>query len=54
MRNAIYLLLISMAFLLTGCDLIGGIFEAGVYVGIIVVVAVIALIIYIFYRIFKR
>lgn len=54
MRNTIYLLLFSMAFLLTGCEVIGGIFEAGFYAGIIVVVGVIALIIYILYRVFKR
>lgn len=54
MKNAIRLLLFSMVFFLTGCDLIGGIFEAGFYVGIIVVVAVIALIMYIIYRVFKR
>lgn len=54
MKNAIRLLLFLMVFFLTGCDLIGGIFEAGFYVGIIVVVAVIALIMYIIYRVFKR
>lgn len=54
MKNAIHLLLFLMVFLLTGCDLIGGIFEAGFYAGIIVVVAVVALIIYILYKVFKR
>ncbi|MBK6264260.1 hypothetical protein JKA74_04365 [Marivirga sp. S37H4] len=36
----------------TGCDLAAGIFEAGVWVGIIVVILVIALIIWVIKKIF--
>lgn len=36
--------------LLTGCELVGDIFEAGMWVGIIIVVAVIALVIWIISR----
>lgn len=36
---------------LTGCEVIGGIFEAGVWVGVILVVLVIALIIWLIKKI---
>lgn len=54
MRISSYLLLLLLPFLLTGCDLIGGIFEAGFYGGIIVVLLVLAILGYIVYKIFKR
>ena len=47
-------MLVMMMFLLSACDLIGDIFGAGFYTGIIVVILVIALIGYLVYRIFKR
>lgn len=45
------LLLISQIF--TGCELVEGIFKAGMWVGIIIVVAIIALVIWIISRIMK-
>ncbi|WP_443944664.1 hypothetical protein ACJVDH_17350 [Pedobacter sp. AW1-32] len=47
--------LLTIAFLvstLSSCELIGGIFKAGVWTGIIVVVVVVALIIWILAKIF--
>jgi hypothetical protein len=43
-----------LLFLMTGCELIGDIFGAGVYTGIFIVLVVIILIIVIVSRIFKR
>ena len=40
------LLALVSAFALTGCEVIGDIFQAGVWVGIIVVVGIIALVIW--------
>jgi len=40
------MLLISLVFMLSSCELIGGIFKAGLWVGIIIVVAIVALVIY--------
>jgi cytosine/uracil/thiamine/allantoin permease len=45
--------LLAVTQLFTGCELVEGIFKAGVWVGIIIVVAVIALIIWIISRITK-
>ena len=41
-----FLTLIAITFLLSGCDLIVGIFEAGFWVGVIVFVIVIGLIVW--------
>ena len=48
-------------FLLTGlvlsfasCDLIGGIFKAGAYTGIIAVVVVVALVLWLLSKVFRR
>ena len=38
------------AYLLTGCEVIGGIFKAGMGVGIFVIVAVVALVLYLIGR----
>lgn len=46
------LLLFLMAATLTGCDLIAGIFEAGVWVGVFLVVIVIVVIIWILKKVF--
>jgi heme/copper-type cytochrome/quinol oxidase subunit 4 len=43
-------LLLLFAFMLSSCDAIGGIFKAGMWTGIIVVVAVIILIIWLISR----
>ena len=55
MENRIIKLgLIAMMFpLFTGCELVGDIFEAGVSVGIFIVIAVIAIIIWIVYKLKK-
>lgn len=47
------LMLLLVTQLFTGCELVEGIFKAGVWVGIIIVVAVIALVIWIISRITK-
>jgi hypothetical protein len=47
-------LLLSIALSLGGCAVVGGIFKAGVGVGVFMVVAVIALIIFIITRIGRR
>lgn len=47
------LLLLFLAFALTGCDLITGIFKAGVWVGVILVVAIIVLLIWLFRKVFR-
>ena len=44
-KNACYLLLLSFASLFAGCQVIGGIFKAGVWVGVLLVVAIIAVVV---------
>lgn len=51
--NALYLLLVAMVFTFSSCELVGDIFQAGLVVGIIIVVAIIAIIIWIINR-FRR
>jgi len=48
MKNALYvsLLFVIVSISLTSCELVGDIFKAGVWVGILAVVAVIGLIIF--------
>lgn len=43
-------ILFSMVLFITSCQAIGDIFKAGVWVGVIIVVAVIAVIVYLFSR----
>jgi hypothetical protein len=50
MKKISYFLLVAMVFLMSSCAAIGGIFKAGVWVGIILVVVVVAIIIGIFSR----
>lgn len=45
-RTSLMSLMITMVTLLSSCEVIGGIFKAGVWSGIIVVIVVIALIIW--------
>ena len=53
--NFLYVLILALlAFILTGCELIGDIFSAGVYTGVFIVVLFIALIIYAVMRFGKR
>ncbi|WP_164109458.1 MULTISPECIES: hypothetical protein [Sphingobacterium] len=47
-----FMLLTTM--LLTSCEVIGGIFKAGVWSGIIIVVVVVALVLWILAKIFGR
>jgi len=47
------LIMAIMSFTNSGCEMIGDIFQAGIWVGIIVVIAVIAVIAFIF-RLFKK
>jgi hypothetical protein len=54
MKNYISLFLLSMAFLLTSCEVIGDIFSAGVYTGIFLVVFVIVVIVVIIAKIGKK
>lgn len=48
MRNSITLivLLLASSFLLSGCEALGNIFQAGMWVGVIVVVLIIALVLW--------
>ena len=46
MRKLYSLIALSALTLLSGCELVGGIFKAGAYTGIFVVIIVIALIIW--------
>lgn len=45
---SIIFLLVLLSSALSGCEIIGGIFKAGVWVGILVVVVVLALIFFLF------
>ncbi|MBK9334657.1 MAG: hypothetical protein IPM96_20205 [Ignavibacteria bacterium] len=47
------LIMAIMSFTNSGCEMIGNIFQAGIWVGIIVVIAVIAVIAFIF-RLFSK
>jgi len=47
MKNSLYVLLFAMISIsLTSCELVGDIFKAGVWVGILVVVGIIALVVF--------
>ena len=54
MRYYLIILVILSSMLLTSCEAIGDIFGAGVYVGVFISVLVVAILIYLFYKIFKR
>ena len=47
-------MMLLSVFVLSGCELIGDIFGAGFYTGIIVVLLVIAILGYLIYKMFKR
>ncbi len=51
-KYSIYLLLVTLALNLQSCELIGDIFKAGVWTGIIFVVVIIALVIWLVSKIF--
>jgi hypothetical protein len=46
MKAALIISLLFSMIILSGCEVIGGIFKAGVWVGVLAVVAVVGLIIY--------
>jgi hypothetical protein len=48
-----FIIAIVSAFALTGCEAIGGIFKAGVWTGVVIVVVVIAALIFGISRLFK-
>jgi hypothetical protein len=50
MRALTLILLLILTTTLTGCELIGDIFQAGIWVGVIAVLAVLALIGFLFSR----
>jgi uncharacterized membrane protein len=50
MKYAIPVILFFLLSTLAGCSVVGGIFKAGIWVGVVVVVAIIALIAYLFSR----
>lgn len=52
--TSLNILIVLLAFTVTGCEAIGAIFNAGVYTGIFVVVLVIALILFLVVRLGKR
>ena len=54
MRALTLIIFILLAFAVSGCEVVGDIFGAGVYVGIFIVIFVIVLIVVIISRIFKR
>jgi len=54
MKQFNYLLLFALAISLSGCEVIGDIFGAGVYVGMFIVIFVVVLIAIIVRKIFRR
>ena len=50
MKKRFFPFIISTLFLFSSCSVVGGIFKAGVWVGVLIVFAVIALIIYLVTR----
>jgi len=50
MKKTISLFLIIFILLISSCSLIGGIFKAGVWVGVLLVVGILALVIYLVTR----
>lgn len=51
MKNFLYPLLLFVTVSLSSCELVGDIFQAGVWVGVLIVVAIIGLIIYLISRV---
>jgi len=54
MKTYFSFLLAVVSLMLSGCDVIGGIFEAGVWSGIIVVVLVVGLLLWLVGKVFRR
>ncbi|HET9435141.1 MAG TPA: phosphatidate cytidylyltransferase [Chitinophagaceae bacterium] len=51
MKNFLYPLLLLITVSFSSCELVGDIFQAGVWVGVLIVVAIIGLIIYLVSRV---
>jgi hypothetical protein len=54
MRKLFWVLAITSVTFLSSCEIIGGIFKAGAYTGIFVVVVIIALIIWLLSKLMRR
>jgi hypothetical protein len=54
MKNIFFVLAFLTVSLLSGCDLITGIFKAGAYTGIFIVVVVIALLVFVISKFGRR
>jgi hypothetical protein len=50
MKKFTALTLITMLIMLAGCEVVGGIFKAGVWFGILIIVGIVALLIWVFTR----
>lgn len=50
MKQISYLILVTFAMMLTSCEVIGGIFKAGVWTGLLLVAVVVGLIIFLLTR----
>jgi hypothetical protein len=50
MKKLVFPALFTMLLLLSSCEVIGGVFKAGFYTGIILIALVLALIIYLFVK----
>jgi hypothetical protein len=50
MQRLLFVVLFFLVFALTGCQIIGDIFKAGVWVGVILVIAVIGIVAWLFSR----
>ena len=50
MQRSLFVVLFFLVFTLTGCQIIGDIFKAGVWVGVILVIAVIGIVAWLFSR----
>jgi len=54
MKTLFSLLIISSALMFSGCEFIGDVFKTGIWVGVIIVVAVVAVIAFIAKSFFKK
>jgi hypothetical protein len=50
MKRLVFPVLFAMLVLLNSCEIVGGIFKAGFYTGVIVIALVLALIIYLVFK----
>ncbi len=50
MKRFTSLTLLTLAIMLAGCEVVGGIFKAGVWFGVLIIVGIVALLIWVFTR----